>query len=182
MTRPAWILVPSFAVALIACSSTSGDEPANAEHVDAQGIPTSFCVGVKGEAYGAGLTELDVVFLSEILADPRTYDGKTVRVEGIVTDVCPRRGCWFEIAGENPGEKLRFKVDDGEMVFPMSAKGQYATGQGTLVVEELSLEQTRAREEHFAQETGSEFDPATITEGSTVLRIQGTGAIIGTKI
>lgn len=68
------------------------------------------------------------------------------------------------------------------MVFPMSAKGQYATGQGTLVVEKLSLEQTRAREEHFAEETGRELDPATITQGSTVLCIQGTGAIIGTKI
>lgn len=91
MTRLAWFLVPSFAFAFIACSSASSDEPANAEHVDAQGIPTSFCVGVKGESYGAGLTELDVVFLSEILADPRTYDGKTVRVEGIVTDVCSKK-------------------------------------------------------------------------------------------
>lgn len=133
---------------------------------------------VKGDVYGAGVSELTTVAISELVADPTAYEGKTVRVEGMVTDVCAKRGCWFEMAGTAPGEKARFKVQDGEMVFPMSAKGKSAVAQGKIVTQTLSLEDTRAMEEHYAKESGREFDPATITEGKTVFRIDGTGAVI----
>jgi hypothetical protein len=132
----------------------------------------------KGDVYGAGVDEMTTVAISEILADPEAFDGKTVQVEGMVTDVCAKRGCWFEMAGKAPGEKARFKVQDGEMVFPMSAKGKSAVAQGKIVAQKLSLEETRAMEEHYATESGREFDPQSITEGKTVFRIEGTGAII----
>ena len=130
------------------------------------------------QVYGAGVEEIESVSISAINADPLAFDGKTVRVEGMITDVCAMRGCWIEVAGDAPGEKARFKVQDGEMVFPMTAKGKRAVAQGKIVAKKLSLEDTRAREEHFAKESGREFDPASITEGKTVFRIQGTGAVI----
>ncbi len=132
----------------------------------------------KGEVYGAGVDKMATVEISEIVADPEAFDGKIVQVEGMVTDVCAKRGCWFEMAGKAPGEKARFKVKDGEMVFPMSAKGKSAVAQGKIVAQKLSLEDTRAMEEHYAKESGREFDPKSITEGKTVFRIEGTGAII----
>jgi hypothetical protein len=122
--------------------------------------------------------DIESVSISAISADPEAYDGKTVKVEGMVTDVCAKRGCWFEMAGNAPGEKARFKVTDGEMVFPMTAKGKNATAQGKIVAQKLSLEETRAMEEHYATESGREFDPESIKEGKTVFRIEGTGAVI----
>ena len=130
------------------------------------------------QTYGAGVETIDTVSISDISADPKAFDGKTVKVEGMITDVCAKRGCWFEMAGNAPGEKARFKVTDGEMVFPMTAKGKKAVAQGKVIAQELSLEDTRAMEEHYATESGRKFDPATITEGKTVYRIQGTGAVI----
>lgn len=132
----------------------------------------------EGQVYGAGVEDVETVSISSIAADPEAFNGKTVRVEGMVTDVCAKRGCWMELAGDSAGEKARFKVNDGEMVFPMSAKGKLAVAQGTVITQKLSLEDTRALEAHFAKEAGHEFDPQSVSEGKTVFRIQGTGAVI----
>lgn len=156
-------------------SAKAGDTTKSAPTNDKAPAPAA---DVKGDVYGAGVSELTTVAISELVSDPTAYEGKTVRVEGMVTDVCAKRGCWFEMAGTAPGEKARFKVQDGEMVFPMSAKGKSAVAQGKIVTQTLSLEETRAMEEHYAKESGREFDPSTITAGKTVFRIDGTGAVI----
>jgi cytochrome c-type biogenesis protein CcmE len=134
---------------------------------------------VAGKVYGAGVGDSQSVSIADISADPQSFEGKTVRVEGMVTDVCVKRGCWFEMAGNAPGEKIRFKVDDGEMVFPVDAKGKRAVAEGKLVTKVLTVEEARAQAEYFAKESGKEFDPASITEGSVSFQIQGTGAVIG---
>ena len=135
----------------------------------------------EGKTYGDGVSEMSVVSISDLVADPHAFEGKTVRVEGIVTDVCQKRGCWMELAGDAPGKKLRFKVQDGVMVFPMTEKGKYAVAEGTIALQELSVEDARAYAAHKAEEKGEEFDPNTITEPTTVVRLDGTGAIIRDK-
>ena len=130
-----------------------------------------------GQSFGAGVTLADTVSIDAILADPNAFKGKTVRVEGMVLDVCPKRGCWFELAGEKPGQKLRFKVTDGEMVFPMESKGRKAVAEGVIAVKELTLEQTKERAEYEAKEYGKSYDPASITEPVAIVRIDGTGAV-----
>jgi hypothetical protein len=134
--------------------------------------------GQTGTVYGAGVSQPESVAMATLLADPKAYEGKTVRVEGTVTDVCPKRGCWFEMAGEQPGQKMRFKVRDGEMVFPMDAKGKYAQAEGVVAVQALSLEETRQYLEYQAREYGSTVDPASVTEPMTIVRLDGTGALI----
>lgn len=159
-------------------SAKAGETKAATAQPSEAAKPAPVAAATKGDVYGAGVSEMSTVAISEIIADPAAFDGKVVQVEGMVTDVCAKRGCWFEMAGKAPGEKARFKVQDGEMVFPMSAKGKRAVAQGKIVAEKLSLEDTRAREEHYAKESGREFDPKSITEGKTVFRIEGTGAVI----
>ncbi|MEM9489273.1 MAG: DUF4920 domain-containing protein, partial [Myxococcota bacterium] len=131
-----------------------------------------------GEVYGDGIQQSDVVAISKLMENPEAYAGKTVRVEGTVTDVCPKRGCWFEMAGERPGDKMRFKVQDGVMVFPMDAKGKHAVAEGVVVTQTLSLEDTRKYFEYQAKEYGKDVDPASITEPMTIVRLDGKGAVI----
>jgi hypothetical protein len=135
-----------------------------------------------GEKFGAGVTLADTVSIDAIIADPNAYKGKTVRVEGMVLDVCPKRGCWMELAGKEPGHKLKFKVTDGEMVFPMDAKGKTAVAQGEVSVKELTLEQTKERAEYEAKEYGKPYDPASITKPSLYVQLDGTGAVFRDKI
>ncbi|MCG8417091.1 MAG: DUF4920 domain-containing protein [Proteobacteria bacterium] len=134
----------------------------------------------KGTVYGAGVTDAEAVSIDQLLADPQAYVGKTVQVEGTVSDVCPKRGCWFEMAGQKPGQKLRFKVQDGIMVFPMDAKGKHAVAEGVVSVRTLSPEERRKYLEYQAREYGKDVDPGSADKPMTVVRLDGKGAVIRT--
>ena len=97
---------------------------------------------------------------------------------GLVIDVCSTRGCWIYLAGDRDFEKIRIKVTDGEIVFPMEARGKKATVVGVVESMELTREDVIKRRKHHAEETGAPFDPSTVTSGETVLRIRGLGASI----
>jgi hypothetical protein len=131
----------------------------------------------KGETFGAGVKLASSTSIDAILAEPKKFAGQTVRVEGMITDVCPKRGCWFEMASSKPGQKLRFKVTDGEMVFPAEAKGKKAVAEGVVAVKELSLEESKEYAEYQAKEYNLPYDPAKVTEPMAIVRIDGTGAV-----
>ncbi len=154
-----------------------GDNPAAAPAAGAGDASTQ----VAGKVYGKGVSDVPTVHVSKLLAEVETYVGKRVRVEGLVTDVCPMRGCWFNMAGDKPGTQLRFKVRDGVMVFPMSAKGQYAVAEGVVRKIPLTLEQTKKYMAHQAEEKGEKFDPASVTKPTTLVRLDGVGAVLRDK-
>src|SRR4051794_31384995 len=121
-------ILPLFAVlALSACDKGPKSEAATVASNDK---PSPGMAATAKKTFGAGVTMTDAIAIDKILAEPAAYQGKTVRVEGTVVDVCEMRGCWFEMAGEQPGQKLKFKVTDGEMVFPLESKGMFAVAQG----------------------------------------------------
>ncbi len=128
--------------------------------------------------FGAGLTLGERTPVSRILEDPDSFVGQKLQVEGLVIDVCARRGCWIYIAGDKPFEKIRVKVVDGEIIFPMSARGKEAVVEGVLEKFVLSKEQTIARARHHAEEKGEAFDPSCILTGETVYQLRGLGAEI----
>jgi len=173
-----FLLAVTLATSLFACdkgptkSSTAEPAPAMASAAPAQAKSV-----VSGQSFGAGVTLAETASIDAILADPTAFKGKTVRVEGMVLDVCPKRGCWMELAGKEPGHKLKFKVADGDMVFPADSKGKTAVAQGAIAVRELSLEDSKAQAEYEAKEYGKPFDPASITKPTVVVRLDGTGAV-----
>src|SRR3954466_7823256 len=139
MTRLASIL---FLVgALVACTKADSKK-SEAQASGARTTPAQ--TRAKGQTFGAGVKLTTTTPIAAIIAEPKKFAGQTVRVEGLVTDVCEMRGCWFEMAGEKPGEKLRFKVTDGEMVFPVDSKGKHAVAEGVVAVHDLSLDDTKA--------------------------------------
>ena len=116
--------------------------------------------------------------ISDILNDGDSYVGKRVKVEGLIVDVCAKRGCWMYLAGEKPFEKLRFKVVDGVIVIPMEARGKRATAEGEVQKFVLSRDQVIERRKHYAEETGQTFDPESVTSGETFYQLRGIGVEI----
>jgi hypothetical protein len=110
--------------------------------------------------YGAGVGQARVVKVSELMASPDAYLGKTVKVEGLITAVCPKRGCWMELASDREFQTVKIKVDDGVMVFPLDAKGKVATAEGVFTRIDVPA------------------DPKSGKGPEVVYRIQGTGAVI----
>jgi hypothetical protein len=106
-------------------------------------------VATADDTYGVKLTVEATTPIADVIAKPSTFAGKTVRVEGVVTAVCEHMGCWMTLApagAATDAATLRLKVDDGVIVFPVSAKGRTAVAQG--VVEPI------AGDDHHATEPG----------------------------
>jgi len=129
------------------------------------------------QTWGGGVGAGKVTPVSALLADPDAYVGQTVRVEGTAVAVCEHRGCWFNIASDQEGEVLKFKVPDGEMVFPLEIVGETMRAEGVFTANELDLETTRQVCAAEAEQAGEPFDPASVTECMTRYQISGTGAV-----
>jgi len=127
---------------------------------------------------GEPLTLSEATKVSEINNHPENYFGKRVMIEGLVINVCAARGCWMDIASDVPFEKIQVKVVDGEIVFPLEAKGKTARVEGIAEKMQLSKEQAVEMAKHQAMEAGGTFDPATVTGPVTFLRLRGLGAVI----
>ena len=138
----------------------------------------SFTLPALAATYGEPLSDAKIVKISDLLAKPDEFIGKTVKVEGVVTDVCEMRGCWMMIASDQEFEAIRFKVEDGVIVIPMEAKGKKAIAEGKFRKIEMTREQAIAQAKHHAEETGQPFDPESVKGPSVMYQLDGTGAVI----
>jgi hypothetical protein len=129
---------------------------------------------------GKPLTLKEPLPLATVLAKPADYVGKTIQVKGKITEVCEMMGCWMDLTNDQ-GQKLRIKVNDGEIEFPKDSAGKMAVAEGRFDKLELTKEQAAARAEEEAKDKGKKFDPATVKGPMTTYQIQGSGAVIFTN-
>ncbi len=118
---------------------------------------------------GAGVTVKEPTPIAALVERPQEFVGKTVRIDGVATAVCEQMGCWMAVASETnqAGPTVRLKVDDGAIVFPVSAKGKKVSAQGTFEAI-ASADAKEAAGEHAKQ------DPT----ASAAYQIKATGAVI----
>lgn len=135
-------------------------------------------IGLSAQAkkYGAPLTLKEVTKVSDIFANPDKFKNQRVQVEGPVIDVCSEMGCWLAVGGDREGQILRFKVEDGVIVFPMSAKGQQAKVEGILEVSTLTEAEQIKQGEEMAKDMKMTFDPKTVKGPKVSIQIKGEGA------
>lgn len=133
---------------------------------------------VFAKTYGKGVHVEEPTPVSAILDNPDSFLGKTVKIEGLIVEVCSKRGCWIYVAGDRPEEKIQVKVTDGEIIFPMAATGRIGTIEGIVDEVVMSKEEMIKYQEHLALEKGKPFDPSSITDGARFIRLIGLGAEI----
>lgn len=131
-----------------------------------------------GQVLGRGVGKAELVAIGELTKSPAAYVGRTIRVEGVVTDVCPMAGCWIDLAGEAAGTQVHIKVDDGVIVFPKEAKGKQAAVEGVFTRIERTRDEALASAKHLAEERGEAFDPEKADIVLVTYQIKGTGAVI----
>jgi len=123
---------------------------------------------VAQEKLGEGVTIQEATPIASLVDQPEAWLGKPVRVDGVVKAVCEEMGCWMELADEATGKSVQFKVDDGVIVFPVSAKGKRASAQG-------ALERVPENEEH---EMAGENPQQHEAQAKLKFRVRATGAVI----
>ena len=122
-------------------------------------------------SFGGVVDRTKLVEVADILAKPQSYLQQQVTVKGTVEAVCQKKGCWMQFAADTNQPTFRIKVKDGDMVFPVSAKGKTAYASGTLDPIEMDLESTREYLAHKAEEQGEDFDPQSVTEAITLYQL-----------
>ena len=125
--------------------------------------------------FGQAVNEEVKVSISTLLANAEKYADKEVTISGTIVGVCSHRGCWVDIASDAKFEKLRIKVRDGDMVFPLLAKGRQALATGTLQAIELSLEQTKQYKATLAKRRGEKIVTEDITVAMSIYQLSPIG-------
>lgn len=131
----------------------------------------------ENKTYGKGVAGADTVKVSDLMANPDAWVGKTIRVQGRAVGVCEHRGCWVNLASDTEGQTVRVKVKDGEIVFPPEMLGDMVIAEGVWTANQLDLETTKKVCENEAKQKGEAFDPASVTSCMTLYQLSGTGAV-----
>ncbi|HET7218936.1 MAG TPA: hypothetical protein VFJ02_12860 [Vicinamibacterales bacterium] len=119
---------------------------------------------------GKGVTLTSATAITAVAERPADYVGKTLRVDGVATAVCTHMGCWMAVApeGDASGPTIRLKVEDGVIVFPVTAKGKRVSAEGVFEAVGANAEASEAAGEH------AKVDP----KASAQYQLKATGAII----
>lgn len=132
---------------------------------------------IAAEKYGEGVSLAETTPLARVIERPSAFEGRTIKVEGTVTAVCTHMGCWMALAptgtpaaATNP-PTMMIKVDDGVIVFPVTAKGRRAVAQGVVERVGATGESKEAADEH-ARHTGAKSD------APTAWQLKATGAVV----
>lgn len=128
--------------------------------------------------FGEAVDQKTIIPISQLMASPEEYVDKNVTIEGLVISVCNKRGCWMTIASDEKYQKLRIKVRDGDMVFPLSAKGRKALATGIFTKVQFSMEQTINYYKRNAEHDGKEFDSASVTKPFVYYQVVPVGVKI----
>ena len=87
--------------------------------------------GAEPSRFGATVTEKKSVPVAKLAKDPKKFEGKTVRSEGTVAEVCQGRGCWVEVEGPK-GVTFLAKSLDETVLLPKDCAGQVVVVQGVV--------------------------------------------------
>jgi len=150
---------------------------------------------IKGTTYGDGVTIAEPTPIATLLSKPGDFVGQKVRVDGVITGVCEKRGCWMQVTDSDTGQGVRVKVEDGVIVIPYESMGHRAAAEGTFEAVKLTPEQVAARaaaaKEAAAGAAAAAGEPCekagepavkagcdAPVKDDTIYLIRGTGAVI----
>jgi hypothetical protein len=125
------------------------------------------------------LTDADAVPVEKVLASPDDYAGKYVRLTGIISAVCPTKGCWLRVAPEpGAGEGnvfVKFMDPPEGRLIPMEAVGHDVTVEG--VLKNATISEAQAR--HLKMDAGaSQEEIDKIVGPQKQMMIAGPGVVI----
>ncbi|MFT6146955.1 MAG: hypothetical protein ACJAZO_004407 [Myxococcota bacterium] len=123
-------------------------------------------------SFGAPMASDNTVALSDLLDNPDTYTGQTVRVQGTVADVCQMAGCWMVMAD---GERtMRVTMKDHGFAIDKDAATSMGEVEGVVIARPADPERTA----HFASEAANPDAMPENTGADMLYEISATGVRI----
>ena len=132
-------------------------------------------------SYGNPISTKEAFTVDALWSVAQDKIGQQVVLHGLINEVWPMRGCWLKLVDENEDSSIRVKVTDGEIVFPLSAKGKNVIAEGVLAKLEFTEQQAKNWKVHLAKEKGINLTPEEVILSDVdyyEYRLNCTGAII----
>lgn len=89
----------------------------------------------KKEKFGENISKGEITKIGNILIYPKNYEGKIIRVEGEIMEVCPS-GCWFNLKDETG--VIYIDIMPSGFAIPQKV-GRQATVEGKVITKEGKL-------------------------------------------
>jgi hypothetical protein len=127
--------------------------------------------------FGAGIKPGSTpLTLKQVMANPKQYIGKAVRLQAPITAVCQAKGCWMhlgkQLANGNPPVMVKFK--DYGFFMPKDASGRTAIVEGQLAFKQETVAETK----HYLEDAGKHEQAKKVTEGRKILRFMANGVAL----
>lgn len=154
---PTAAALPNAATAAPLAAAPAAGEPA-------AGTPAKF---------GAPLSAAPALTAQAVLADPKQYDDKDIKLTGQVSGVCQNKGCWMTVGTGEPGAPaVRITFQGYGFFVPKDSMGKTATVEGRFKVTTLSV----AQAQHYADDAAKEGAVAKkVTEPQKTLALVARG-------
>jgi hypothetical protein len=85
----------------------------------------------RAQTFGAPITLEKSTSLGKVQKNPARFVGKTLRIEGVVKDVCQGMGCWVEVE-DAKGARFIARSLDESVLLPTDCKGSRIVVQGSM--------------------------------------------------
>lgn len=108
--------------------------------------------------FGGAVAAAPATPVGDLLAAADKFDGKTLVVEGQVTEVCQNKGCWMTLKHE--GREMRVKFKDYGFFVPKDSAGKTARMEGVFQIEMVPVDEAR----HYLEDAGRHEEAAKITD------------------
>jgi len=99
--------------------------------------------------FGTPLSAAPALSAQTVLADPKKFDDKDIKLTGQVSGVCQSKGCWMTIGTGEPGAtSVRVRFKDYGFFVPKDCMGKTAVVEGHFKMTTLSV----AEAQHYADD------------------------------
>jgi hypothetical protein len=85
----------------------------------------------ENQRFGAPVVEKKAANIGKLAKKPASFAGRTLRIEGVVKDVCQGMGCWVEVQDEKGVSFMARSLDESVLV-PKDIKGRRIVVQGVI--------------------------------------------------
>lgn len=123
--------------------------------------------------FGAPLSAEPALTAQVVIADPKKYDDKDIKLTGQVNGVCQHKGCWMTIGTGEPGSaSVRVQFKDYGFFVPTDCTGRTAVVEGHFKMTTLSVGEAQ----HYADDAAKAGTaPQKITAPQATLALMATG-------
>ncbi|MCH8553859.1 MAG: DUF4920 domain-containing protein [Schleiferiaceae bacterium] len=154
---------------LLSCGQNSEEaNTATAEVVEETAAPAYEIFGDEN------MTPDNVLEADELFAMLETTDSANVKIAGVITECCQKKGCWMDLELAN-GKSMLVRFQDYEFFVPMNSAGKETIIEGMAKRQVLDVDWLR----HQAEDAGKSAEEiAAITEPEERLTFMATGVLI----